>query len=149
LLLCGVLVLGCSLAASWQRQDLDRGADYAEAARVRLRIRDAARRALRRAHVRRRGWVFDGRLILGEDAQQMPVSIPVGAESGKHTLVLGATGSGKTVSAAYVAARLIESGHGAVVIDPKGDRMLREQLKRAACARGAEFLVWTPEGPLA
>jgi energy-coupling factor transporter ATP-binding protein EcfA2 len=86
---------------------------------------------------------------LGEDAQQVPVSIPVGAESGKHTLVLGATGSGKTVSAAWLAARLIESGHGAVVIDPKGDRMLREQLSAAAQRRGAEFLAWTPEGPLA
>jgi hypothetical protein len=34
LLVCGVLLLGCSLSASWQRQDLDRGADYAEAAAI-------------------------------------------------------------------------------------------------------------------
>jgi hypothetical protein len=36
-----------------------------------------------------------------------------------------------------------------VVVDPKGDRMLREELERSAAARGAEFLAWTPEGPLA
>jgi hypothetical protein len=60
---CGTLLLGCTLSASWQRQDLDRGADYADAARARLRIRDAARRALWRAHIRRRGWLIDGRLV--------------------------------------------------------------------------------------
>ena len=53
-----------------------------------------------------------------------------GVPSGSHTLVVGATGSGKTVSQAWIAVRLIEEGHGAVVIDPKGDRMLRDELTR-------------------
>ncbi|HXW58050.1 MAG TPA: hypothetical protein VEJ23_01095 [Solirubrobacteraceae bacterium] len=35
------------------------------------------------------------------------------------------------------------------MIDPKGDRMLREQLIMAAQSRGASFLEWTPLGPLA
>ncbi len=48
-----------------------------------------------------------------------------------------------------MACRLIESGHGAVVLDPKGDQMLRGELLAAAARRGAAFLEWTPEGPLA
>jgi conjugal transfer pilus assembly protein TraD len=144
-----MLLLAYSLGASWQRADLDRGADYAEGARARLGIRDLARRAWQRWRIRRAGWLQRGRLVLGQDAKRMPVTIPVGDHSGKHTLLLGATGSGKTVSAAWIAARLIEQGRGAVVIDPKGDRMLQAELERAAGRRGAPFLRWTPEGPLA
>jgi conjugal transfer pilus assembly protein TraD len=145
----GVCLLAALLGASWHRQDLDHGADYAEAARERLRIRDVLIRGLRRRAIRRGGWIKDGRLVLGEDRRGMPVSIPVGYASGKHSLVLGATGSGKTVSEAWIACRLIEAGHGAVVIDPKGDQMLREELIAAAERRGARFVEWTPEGPSA
>jgi conjugal transfer pilus assembly protein TraD len=145
----GACLLTCALGAGWHGQDLDRGADFAEAARATLRVRDAIVRQLRRWQIKREGFIQDGRLVLGENQQGMPVSIPVGHESGKHTLVLGATGAGKTVSEAWVACRLIEDGHGAVVIDPKGDRMLCEELRRSATGRGAAFLQWTPEGPLA
>jgi len=147
--LYGVCLLACALGVSWHHQDLDRGADYAELARARLRIRDVLVRALRKRRVRREGWINEGRLVLGADERGMPVSIPVGYESGSHTLLLGATGSGKTVTQAWIACRLIEAGHGAVVIDPKGDRMLHEELRGAAARRGAAFMEWTPEGPLA
>jgi conjugal transfer pilus assembly protein TraD len=149
LALYGAWLLAALLGASWHRQDLDHGADYAEAARERLRIRDVLIRALRRRAIQRGGWIKNGRLMLGEDVRGMPVSIPVGYQSGKHTLVLGATGSGKTVSEAWIACRLIEAGHGAVVIDPKGDEMLREELIAAAQRRRARFVEWTPEGPSA
>ena len=39
------------------------------------------------------------------------VRIPAGGTSGRHTLVVGATGSGKTVTQAWIAGRLIEAGH--------------------------------------
>jgi conjugal transfer pilus assembly protein TraD len=109
---------------------------------------------LRRAEQERRArktgnWVNEGWLRLGRDERGMPVWIPVGYESGCHTLVLGATGAGKTFSEAWIACRLIEAGHGAIVIDPKGDQMLRGELQAAAQRRGAQFLEWTPEGPLA
>jgi conjugal transfer pilus assembly protein TraD len=149
LALYGACLLAALLGASWHRQDLDHGADYAEAARERLRVRDVLIRYLRRRAIGRRGWIRDGHLTLGEDVRGIPVSIPVGYESGKHSLVLGATGSGKTVSEAWIACRLIEAGHGAVVIDPKGDQMLRAELIGAARRRGARFIEWTPEGPSA
>jgi conjugal transfer pilus assembly protein TraD len=145
----GVCLLASALGISWHRADLDRGADFAEAAHARLRPGDVIDRFLHTQAVKRHGWIKDGRLVVGVDRLGLPVRIPVGYESGSHTLVLGATGSGKTVSEAWVAGRLIEDGHGAVVIDPKGDRMLRQALAAAAAQRAARFIEWTPEGPIA
>jgi conjugal transfer pilus assembly protein TraD len=146
----GVAGLASMLGASWHHSDLAHGADYAEAAHERLGILQALRRAGAERRVRRAGsWIDGGWLRLGRDRRGMPASIPVGYESGCHTLVLGATGAGKTVSETWIACRLIEAGHGAIVIDPKGDPMLRRELQAAARTKGAPFLEWTPEGPLA
>jgi hypothetical protein len=142
-------LLACVLGAAWHEQDLEHGADIAEAARARMGIGDVLRRHVRRRAVRRKGWLRDGWLVVGEDRRGIPVSIPVGYESGSHTLVVGATGAGKTVSEAWIACRLIEDGHSAVVIDPKGDAMLREQLMLSAQRSSVRFMEWTPHGPLA
>lgn len=146
-----IVLFGLSslLGLSWQRSDLDHGADFAERARARVGISDVLVRRLHGRVVRRGEWVKDGRLIVGVDGAGAPVRIPVGYTSGSHTLVLGATGAGKTVSEAWIATRLIEQGHGAIVLDPKGDQMLREELAASAERRGARFIEWTPEGPVA
>jgi hypothetical protein len=73
-------------------------------------------------------------------------SIPVSA-SGTHTLVAGATGSGKTFTQAWITTLAIAYGMSAIVVDPKGDRGLRERLHRAALAAGKTFYMWTPQGP--
>lgn len=145
-----ITLLACVLGAVWHRGDLANGADIADHAHSRLGITALVRRSLSRLAVSRDGWIRDGRLIVGRDERGMPVSIPAGdGGSGSHTLVVGATGSGKTVTQAWIASRLIEQGHGAVVVDPKGDRLLRQELQLAADGRGVAFLEWTPEGPLA
>jgi conjugal transfer pilus assembly protein TraD len=147
--LWGVCLLACMLGGHWHHLDLTYGADHAEAARSRLGVLAVLRRWSRLQRVARDGWVHDGRLVVGRDVQGMPVSIPVGYQSGSHSLVVGATGSGKTVSEAWIAGRLIEAGHGAVVVDPKGDRLLADELRAVAERAGKAFLEWTPEGPLA
>jgi type IV secretory pathway VirB4 component len=75
------------------------------------------------------------------------VLIPLGTKEGRHTLIPGATGSGKSVTAAWVTGRMVEVGHGAVVIDPKGDELLCKELQRVAAACGARFLEWSFDGP--
>jgi hypothetical protein len=88
----------------------------------------------------------------GDGSHGLGVSIPVGYESGKHTLMpgaAGATGAGKTVSQTWICTRLIEAGHGAVVIDPKGDSLLRSELQAVAEREGRRFCEWAPEGPCA
>jgi hypothetical protein len=133
--------LGSLLGASWHHTDLAHGADYAEAAHARLGVFQALRGASANRRVRRSGsWVDGGWLRLGRDQRGMPFCIPVGYESGCHTLVLGATGAGKTVSEAWIACRLIEAGHGAIVINPKGDRMLRGELQAVAERTGARLM---------
>jgi hypothetical protein len=136
------------LGASWHRSDIHDGADIAASARARLGVMERLSELAGRLG-RGRGWVTAAGMEIGWDAHRRPVYVPVGFTSGCHTLVLGATGSGKTVTQAWMAGRLIEAGLGAVVIDPKGDELLRGELQRTAAASGRAFLEWTPEGPLA
>ena len=135
-------------------EDIEAGADLADAASARRRPRDLARSAANALALRRRraaggaGWFRAGELILGRDEQGGLVSIPCGgAHGGTHTLLVGATGSGKTVTQTWMAVRCIERGMGAIVIDPKGDAAMRSAIAAAARAAGREFVEWTPGGP--
>ena len=131
------------------RQDLDAGGDLARLARAR-RAPSAAARSLARSTRSLAGAVSSpaqGELMLGREADGSPVSIPFGDAAGRHTLVVGATGSGKTVTQTAIALAAIERGLAAIVLDPKGDRSMRAALRGAAAAHGREFLEWTPSGP--
>jgi len=142
-------LFACSRGRRWHRMDLAGGGDHAAIAESRLGIRGLYERHRARQQIEHRGWISEGRLVVGRDERGLPVAIPVGYRSGSHTLIVGATGAGKTVSEAWIACRLIDAGYGAITIDPKGDLMLHEQLRRAAVRAGVPFLAWTPEGPLA
>jgi hypothetical protein len=145
-----VSLIACRLGSGWQREELLHGGELAQAARARTTVTNAVLESWRALRGQTRSGVVEaGRLLLGCDLQGRAVSIPAGGESGSHTLVVGATGSGKTVSQTWIVCRLIDAGHGAVVIDPKGDRLLRAELQATAARRGKRFLEWTPEGPCA
>ncbi|HEY5344006.1 MAG TPA: type IV secretion system DNA-binding domain-containing protein [Solirubrobacteraceae bacterium] len=95
-----------------------------------------------------KGWFRGDRLIVGEQEHGRPVSIPLGGPTGgTHTLVVGAAGSGKTVTMTWMAVRAIEHDMGTIVLDPKGDRDLCRELRDAARATGRQFIEWTPRGP--
>jgi hypothetical protein len=137
----------------WHQRDLDAGGDLAAVAARRWAPLDGLRLLANRLALRRRemlgadAWFRGEQLILGSDASGRAVSIPFGAGTGgTHTLVVGATGSGKTMTQSWIAARAIEHGMGAVVVDPKGDAQMREQLVRAAELAGRAFIEWTPDG---
>jgi hypothetical protein len=137
----------------WHREDLDAGADLAKIAAARLMPFDALRPLADWA--RRRGldrvadrWFSGEGLLLGHDHRGRTVSIPFGtATGGTHTLVVGSTGSGKTVTQTWMTVRAIERGMGAVVVDPKGDRFLRGEILRGARIADRPLLEWTPSGP--
>jgi type IV secretory pathway TraG/TraD family ATPase VirD4 len=140
-------LLASVLGALWHGAALAAGGDIAERAREEVGIFSALARFARNRLIARRGWIDRGRLVVGCDRRGGPVYIPVGERSGSHTLLLGATGSGKTVTETWIAYQLVAHGHGAIVIDPKGDRLLRTELEHVArCAR-RPFLEWTPQGP--
>jgi hypothetical protein len=109
---------------------------------------------------KRSPWSRSDELIVGEDRRGRPISIelgaggaaagrrlPGGAAGGTHTLVVGATGSGKTVTQTWILAGAIARGMAAIVVDPKDDPGMREQVRRAALAAGRRFIAWTPQGP--
>jgi conjugal transfer pilus assembly protein TraD len=151
------LALACLLASvrsrRWHREDLDAGADLAELANARrtplelLRplVQTSCERVQEMLSAKPRG---DRRaLVLGVDEQGRDVSIPFGgSDGGSHALVVGATGSGKTVTQASIADHAISEGMSVVVIDPKGDRGMREQLRNATIDAGRSFIEWTPDG---
>jgi hypothetical protein len=157
----------------WHREDLEAGADLAEIARERRHPFDLLRAGSHLARTRfaasgaadllagigigsssiRAGcapgrWFEGNELVLGADSHGRAVSMALGGGGGgTHTLVVGATGSGKTVTQAWIAAQAIAHGMGAVIVDPKGDRGLREAAHRAAVQAGRGFIEWTPRGP--
>ena len=137
----------------WHREDVEAGADLADIAARRSRpldlLRSLAWAATLRAreHLRAERWHRGNELAIGVDESGRTVSIPFGGEDGgTHTLVVGATGSGKTVTQTWIAVLAIEQGMGAIVIDPKGDGGMRAEVRRAAMLAGRTFLEWTPDG---
>ncbi len=150
------LILGACVAAwrgrRWHRRDLDAGADLARAARSLLSPPAAARSLLARARRSPRGGLESSKRHPGGAGARPPRRRAAGLDPlrrGCRTahLVVGATGSGKTVTQTVMALGAIERGLAAIVVDPKGDRSLRARLRAAAVLHGRQYLEWTPTGP--
>lgn len=86
-------------------------------------------------------------LMLGRDTQGRTVRIPFGDDVTGHALIVGATGSGKTVTQTLLAERAIADGRAVIAVDPKGDVTMRDRLAAAALRAGRRFVEWTPAGP--
>jgi hypothetical protein len=140
----------------WHRDDIQAGCDLAASADRRVTPLGAVGRALGRCvHAFGRTTRIrpgaprgsGGELVLGHEAGGRPVEIPLSLSGGgRHVLIIGATGSGKTVTQTWIASQAVARGMGAVVIDPKGDRFMRATLRRAAETAGRRYIEWTPSG---
>ncbi len=152
LALLGFSVGVCAAALSWgiyvRLEDRRAGGDREITATERRRLLDAVRR-----HWTEHGVV--GRRVL---ANGVPVGRTIRGElamvgrgsdrSGSHVLIPGATGAGKTTSlAALLVDYVARSGFGAVVLEAKTDRGLREAAEMAANRRGVPFHLFSPTGP--
>lgn len=71
--------------------------------------------------------------IHGLSDTEEPIAIPLEYFKG-HALILGTTGSGKTRLAELLNAQAIMRGECLIIIDPKGDKELKENAKRACDA---------------
>jgi hypothetical protein len=137
----------------WRREDIQAGGDLAQIVRSFQGPLDAVRvvwasAELRRMTSRRASWFLRDEVLIGQDVQDGSlVRIPLGgARGGTHTLVLGAAGSGKTVTMTGVAVRAVEHGMGAVLVDPKEDPKMLEHARAVAEREGRTFVHWTPDG---
>lgn len=129
-------------------EDHRAGGDLATLAIERRRLLDALRR----------WWAERGR----RNDKTLAEGVPIGrtnrgelamvgrgtSSSGRHVLIPGATGAGKTTSLAALLVDYVgRSGFGAVVLEAKTDQALCKAAEMAARKRGAPFYLFSPTGP--
>jgi hypothetical protein len=85
-------------------------------------------------------------IAIGSDRRGRPAYVTE-AELAAHTLVLGASGAGKTTTLLQIVTELIARGRPVVAIDMKGSPSFAAGLAGAAAAAGRPFRCWTPDGP--
>jgi conjugal transfer pilus assembly protein TraD len=85
-------------------------------------------------------------IVLGADRCGRPAQIAE-SELAAHTLVVGASGAGKTTTLLEIVGELIARGRPVVAIDMKGSPTFADALASAAEAAGRPFRVWSPDGP--
>jgi hypothetical protein len=154
LLFAAFLLAAVAAAGAWglsaHLEDLRIGGDRETAARARRRPLDRARARFAERPARR-GALLAGQTPIGRTSTGRLIAVARGdARSGRHVLVPGATGAGKTTTlAALLADHVARAGHGAVVIEAKNDAALLDSARAAAAARGAALRLFSPEGPAA
>jgi hypothetical protein len=82
----------------------------------------------------------------GEDHSGGIVRLPLGLTQGRHSLLIGATGSGKTTSMLNTAMSYLDAGAGVVAIDAKGNAELVSYLRDAAAVTGRAFFHFNLDG---
>ncbi len=140
--------IGWSLHA--ELEDRRAGGDRETAARSRRGPLDQVRSTHAERGSRRQALLGDG-VPLGRTHRGELASIPRGsADSGRHVLVPGATGAGKTTSlAAILVDYVARNRFGAVILEAKNDSALLDSARRAAAPHGARFHFFSPEGSCA
>jgi Type IV secretion-system coupling protein DNA-binding domain len=147
-LLLAALVTASGFGLDAHLEDLRIGGDRETAARARRRPTDRLRAHFAERGPRHEALVAD-QVPIGRTTAGELVSLARGdARSGRHVLVPGATGAGKTTTlAALLVDHVAGAGHGAVVIEAKNDAALLEAARSAAHVRGSAFHLFSPEGP--
>lgn len=137
------MALGSAAAAAvivWQRL---RAPSWRDSSRP--HEQRAARRRGRRSARHVASTVIDrqGQVLVGVDVDTgRPAGLPA-RMLGRHTLVVGSTGSGKTTTATRLAAATLEQGGGLLVVDLKGDPDTVTTWRRAAAERDVTCHVWS------
>jgi hypothetical protein len=154
--------MGAATARRWRLAALGAGGELRE---FELERRSVLRAVTPRALRERRARVARGERTYiatqGELVRQRPWPadepfVPMSADgrgrlprrAGRHLLIVGATGAGKTVSARrWLLARILADGVGVLATDPKGDRGLERDLRAAARVADRPFVLFDPRDP--
>jgi hypothetical protein len=127
------LALGGIVTARWafllERRDREAGGDARRRAREAVGIGDALAARRGRASIRSGRFLGGGGFVIGVDLRGKPVRLGFGGRSGRHGLLVGASGSGKSNALLWCVTRHVEADFGAVVVDMKGDQLLARRLE--------------------
>jgi hypothetical protein len=161
-LLASAGVVAAALARRHRLAALGAGGELREFERSRrmawtaLRFPDRADRAERRARGERTHIASQGELVRERAWPPGEPFVPMTGDGrgripcreGRHLLIVGATGSGKTVSARrWLLSRILGDGVAVLATDPKGDRGLERDLRDAARLVGRPLVVFDPRDP--
>jgi hypothetical protein len=102
----------------------------------------SARSLARREAVARRG----AAVVLGADPRGRPVSL-TDDQLAAHSLVVGASGAGKSTTLLRILGEQIAAGKPVVALDLKGAPAFAAGLEQAAARAGRPFALWTLDGP--
>jgi len=138
------------LTARWayllERRARETGGDARRLASQAVGIGDAlAQRRARRLLAQGRFHEGD-EFVLGVNPRGKPIRLRFGGVSGRHGLMLGASGSGKSNALLWTVQRHIDAGFGVLVLDMKGDRSLAQAVRAKAAQYGQPFHFWSLEG---
>ena len=115
--------------------DLRAGGDLADRARDRIGPMTPYRRWRGWRSLRAGEWLTDEGVVIGFSRKGELVRVPIACGRAVMGIVVGATGSGKTILMLLLALAAIKRGSGVIFIDPKGDDYVLEQLREAAARR--------------
>ena len=150
-------VAGSVLGRRWRLSALGAGGEMREFEQARTGLLRARRRApvgpttpvktyiaSQGELIRERGWPATEPFVpmTADGGGRLP------RRAGRHLLIAGATGSGKTVSARrWLLARILADGVGVLVTDPKGDSGLEADLRAGAQLAQRSFVLFDPRDP--
>jgi type IV secretory pathway TraG/TraD family ATPase VirD4 len=139
--------VGAVAIGAWRHvADLRAGGDLAQRARDRAGPMAPIRRWFGWRKLRNGEWVTSQGVAIGFTPKGELVRVPVASWRAVMSLLLGATGSGKTILQVLLALAAIKRGFGVIYIDPKGDDFVQEELRAAAARAGRPFRPWDPQG---
>jgi energy-coupling factor transporter ATP-binding protein EcfA2 len=143
--LAAAIVCG-AVREHWRAEDIQKGQDKGRRARNAVGPLKLARDLRDRRLVTRGLYKTDRAYPIGVDQSGAIVCLPLGIDEGRHSLVIGATGSGKTTTLVAAAKAHVDAGCGLVVVDPKGDPTLIDRLRRFADQARRDFKVFSLTG---
>ncbi len=133
-----------AMAIGIHLRDKRSGDDLGHDARERVGPQHLLRR---RVNLRR---IREGRakeLPIGVTRRGRIAAVRKGGESGSHSLIVGATGAGKSTVLGVLAHEYGEAGHGVVLVEAKRDPKLEAQARRTAARCRRRFVMVSADGP--
>lgn len=147
-LLTGIAIAAIARSVDVRLEERRAGGDREAAAAMRRGVLDALRRARVERPRRLAATLADGLPVGRTERGELATIARGSASSGRHVLIAGATGAGKTTSlAALLVDYVVRSGFGAVVLEAKNDATLQRSAAAAAERAGARFHLLSPSGP--